>query len=394
MKIRIVRAGRGLFALATAVAVVGLVVAHVASGPAVQAASDDLVATGPGEGGSPHVRTFGPTGTFGGVEFSAAGSSTSGATVAVGDVTGDGAADIVTGTGSGTAAIVQVRSRDGATVLASAPAFPGFQGGVNVATAAIDAAAGNEIIIGAGPGGGPHVRVLKYSGGQLTELTGFYAYSPAFTGGVYVAGVPGAVVTGAGAGGGPHVRVLGVSQAGVVTAQAEWMALGAFTGGVRVAAGDVTGDAANEVIAAAGPGGGPIVRTFNFTGVNTGPDFYAYSQAFRGGVWVATSSAVRNPSDRIITGAGPGGTPHVRILSASGATVTEVAGFLAYVAQFGGGVRVAGFPAAAATGTTTTTAAGGSTTTTAAGGTTTTAAGGPTTTTCLLPAPAPCVDPV
>ena len=73
-----------------------------------------------------------------------------------------------------------------------------------------------EIITGAGPGGGPHVRAFT-SGGGVTEVIGLYAYDPAFGGGVSVAagdetgdGIAD-IITGAGAGGGPHVRVLDVS---------------------------------------------------------------------------------------------------------------------------------------------------------------------------------------
>ena len=112
---------RALFGIATAVAAVALVVAHIATGPGVHAAADDLLATGAGQGGSPHVRTFGPTGAPGGVDFLSAGTTTSGASVAVGDVTGDGVADIVTGSGAGAPATVQVWSRDGKTILSRQP---------------------------------------------------------------------------------------------------------------------------------------------------------------------------------------------------------------------------------------------------------------------------------
>lgn len=378
---RLIFASRTLLAVASAAAAVGLVVAHVAGGPSAFAATDDLVLTGPQRDGSPHVRSFGPAGAGSDVSFMAAGTPTSGASVAVGDVTGDGVADLVTGAGPGTPAIVQIWSRDGKTLVASFDAFPNFQGGVNVATAAIDGGAGNEIIVGAGAGGGPQVRVMKLAGTAVSPLSSFYAYDGAFRGGVYVAAAPGLVVTGAGAGGGPHVKVYGVSTAGAPTTQAEWQAFGGtFPGGARVAVGEVDGDSGLEVVAAAGPGGGPRVTVYNADGVLTGPDFMAYPAGFGGGVWVATAANVRNPGDRIITGAGAGGTPHARIWSVTGTGITEIAGFHAYAAAFAGGVRVAGFPAGS-TGTTTTSGAGGSTTTTAAGATTTTTAGGSTTTT-------------
>jgi hypothetical protein len=70
-----------------------------------------------------------------------------------------------------------------------------------------DAAA--EIITGAGAGGGPHVR--GFTGDGTDAGIGFFAYSSAFTGGVRVAvgNLNGAgtaeIVTAAGPGGGPHV---------------------------------------------------------------------------------------------------------------------------------------------------------------------------------------------
>jgi hypothetical protein len=70
--------------------------------------------------------------------------------------------------------------------------------------------------------------------------------------------------------------------------------------------------------------------------------FYAYAPSFTGGVWVAAGDVNGDGKDEIITGAGPGGGPHVRVwtLGPDGHSFVEVAGFMAYDPHFGGGVAV------------------------------------------------------
>jgi hypothetical protein len=163
----------------------------------------------------------------------------------------------------------------------------------------------------------------------------FFAYTPAFTGGVHVAvgNVDGSnrasLITGAGAGGGPHVRAIKlVTSGGTVigtTDLASFFAYSpAFPGGVFVAGGDLSGDGRAELITGAGPGGGPHVRIFD-TGSAGPPElagFVAYHPGFRGGAFVGVTGS------EVLTGAGPGGGPHVRGFDVTGAP-TPVS-FLAY----------------------------------------------------------------
>ncbi|HVV35893.1 MAG TPA: FG-GAP repeat protein [Acidimicrobiales bacterium] len=329
---------------------VGIAIGLGTSG--AKAASSDVVVTGPGPGAAPNVRTFGADGKSGGVSFDANGSATSGVSVASGDINGDGTADIVTGTGPGVNAQVQVWSHDGNTLIAQANPFPGFQGGISVAAANEDETPQLEVIVAAGPGGGPHVKVLRVSGGQLVEEYSFMAYDPGFRGGVSVAGSGGRIITGAGPGGGPHVRVFHISQ-GQVSVESEWMAYDPhFTGGVHVAAGAVRTPTGVDVVTGAGAGGGPHVKLWTLGGAE-GPGLMAYDPKFSGGVFVAVGQG-----QKLITGAGAGGGPHVKLLTYANNAFSAVAQFMAYDPNFTGGVHVGGFPASTVPPTTTTACTG------------------------------------
>jgi uncharacterized repeat protein (TIGR01451 family) len=314
----------------------------------------DEIITGAGPFGGPHVRVFkvsggAPTELASFYAYDPA--FTGGVSVACGDVTGDGIAEVITGAGEGGGPHVRVFGVDAGTVteLASFYAYdPAFGGGVNVAAADTTGDGVAEIITGAGPFGGPQVRVIEFNGGALTELASFYAYDVAFAGGVFVAGgdVDGdglaEVITGAGPSAGPHVRAFSLA-GGTPTEVASFFAYDpAFAGGVSVAAGDVTGDGVAEIITGAGPGGGPHVRAFSLAagGVTEVASFFAYDPAFTGAVHVAAADLTGDGVAEIITGAGPGGSPHVRAFGVAGG-VAEVASFFAYDPAFGGGVYVA-----------------------------------------------------
>ena len=170
-------------------------------------------AAGRGEGQAAVVSVYDAAGSeldrFPAFEPSFAG----GVRVATADVTGDGVPDVVVGAGYGGGPAVKVFSGADGSLAASFFAFePSFRSGVNIAAADLDGDGVAEIVVGAGDGGGPAVAV--YHGGDFVELSRFFAYEPSFRGGVNVAagdvaGVGPAVVTGAGVGGGPVVRCSG-----------------------------------------------------------------------------------------------------------------------------------------------------------------------------------------
>ncbi len=107
------------------------------------------------------------------------------------------------------------------------------------------------------------------------------AMSP-WSGGSYslVISSPGPVLgswlaSGAGPGGGPHVSLIDVATG--VSVRGFFASTSGFTGGAHVAVGDVNGDGFPDVVTGAGPGGGPHVKVFDgVTGAEI-QSFFAYA---------------------------------------------------------------------------------------------------------------------
>ncbi|QGJ70082.1 Hypothetical protein PBC10988_17710 [Planctomycetales bacterium 10988] len=255
---------------------------------------------------------------------------------------------IATGMDAGSPAMVQVFSMSGSEVMSFYPFTESFTGGVRVATGDINGDGILDIVTAAGPGGGPHVQVFDSQTGELIEggLNNFYAYDPLFTGGVFVAvgdvnddGFDD-IITSADAGGGPHVKVFNGLSGEVFT---EFYAYDPnFLGGVRIAAGDIDNDGKAEIITGAGAGGGPHVRVFEgMTGEQlTGPvtNFYAYAPDILTGIYVASGDVNNDGFADIITSPGAGGGPHIMVFSSLDGSILH--NFYAYDPDFLGGVRV------------------------------------------------------
>jgi hypothetical protein len=259
-----------------------------------------------------------------------------------------------TGSDSGVAAEVKVFEADGSLRFDFQPYSAGFVGGVRVATGDVNGDGVDDIITAAGPNGGPHVRV--FDGTTATELASFFAFAPSFTGGVNVAAgdVNGDgladVIVGSGAGMTATVKAVDATKLGLlqgdgqITDAALLLKLTPYTtfiGGATVAAGDVNGDGKADVITGAGPGGGPHVEAFSGANGQILQSTFAFAMNFTGGTFVASADENADGLADIIVGAG-GGQPQVKVFDGSNVN-TLLQTFLAYGANFAGGVRVSAF---------------------------------------------------
>jgi len=262
--------------------------------------------------------------------------------VAAGDVNGDGAADLIVAAGPGAGPHVKVYDGTSGKLLSSFFAFDSsFTGGVFVAAGDVNGDGKADIIAGAGPGGGPQVKVFNAADGSL--LDSFLAFDPSFKGGVSVAAgdVNGDgkadIIAGAGPGGGPQAKVFNAADLSLLSSFFAFDS--SFTGGVFVAAGDVNGDGLADIITGAGPGGGPHVKVFSGADTSELKSFDAFGSAFGGGVRVAAGDLNGDGKSDLIVSAGPGGGPHVKVFGAVDDAVLK--SFDAFSPSFTGGVFVA-----------------------------------------------------
>ena len=239
---------------------------------------------------------------------------------------------------SGAEASLKISDKDG-KIEADFPVFdPLFRGGANVTGGDIDGDGKDEIIVGPGSGGGPHVRIFSADGKVRGQ---FFAYDSRFRGGVNVAAGDidadgkDEIIVGAGPGGGPHVRIF--SADGKVRGQ--FFAYDSrFRGGVRVAAGNVYNSArkfGDQIITAPGSGLIAEIKIFdNKAGLLS--RFNAFNSYFRGGISVSAGDLDADGRSEIIAGAGPGGAPHIRSFDSDG---NLFGSYYALAADFNKGVN-------------------------------------------------------
>ncbi len=210
-----------------------------------------------------------------------------------------------------------------------------FEGGAQINISDLDQDGNFETIV-------TNSNSVKIYNSQNNLIQTFYPYGKNYNSGINISigniqdNKNLEIVTGTQKGGGPHIRIFNYQGKLIHTG---WMAYNPnFRGGVQVALGDLNGNGYKEIVTGAGFGGGPHVRIFRSDGHLFDPGFFPYNQNFRGGVNVACADLNNDGKDEIITGAGPTGGPHIRIYDKIGHLVDP--GFFSFDPSSRNGAKV------------------------------------------------------
>ncbi|HEY8407541.1 MAG TPA: VCBS repeat-containing protein [Gaiellaceae bacterium] len=243
----------------------------------------------------------------------------SGAQVATADVNGDGRADVVVDATS--ASGTQVKAFDVASGRELTSFFvlePGIVPAASLAAGDLDGDGKAEIVLGGGPtetapappANGPDQRVVVYRA-DGTRVGGFSAYDGLFQGGVRVAlgDVNGdgtaEVATAPGPGMPPEIGVFSQDWANDRdrgTRLAHFLAYEPeFRGGVSVAIGHVVDGGAAQIVAAPGPGRPADIRVFDANGALQS-SFRAFEDSYTGGVSVAAGDLDADGTAEVVVG--------------------------------------------------------------------------------------------
>lgn len=229
-----------------------------------------LVAMAGGPGAGPRVQVFNENRTLRFDFFAFEESFFGGVNLAMGDINADSIPDIVVAADVGGGPRIRVFDGKTGGLLRDFFAFEeSFRGGARVAVADIDGDGFGDLIVGAGFGGGP--RVTVFSGFDNSIITDFFAFEDTIRNGVYVAagdingdGVAD-IIIGAGPDGGPRVVAFDGFE---LINNRNFVFLANFFAyddsqrtGVRVAAKDVDGDGA-AIVTGPGPDNNPLVRIY------------------------------------------------------------------------------------------------------------------------------------
>jgi hypothetical protein len=245
-----------------------------------------------------------------------------GVVLAAGDVDGDGKEEIVVGPMTNSSPLVRIFTQTGRLKKQFLAFDQQYRGGLSLAVCDTNNDGRDEIVVGAGSGKAPQVRLFRSNGHLIRQ---FFAFPASDRTGVTVAcgDVQGSgrpeILTVPAAESAPTIRVF--SSTGTLS-----RSFSAYPSTMRLqlqlATGNVQGDGYDEVVVVPNRGGGPQVRVLSGQG-KVKQSFLAYPATFRGGVSLSVADVNINGTAEIIAGAGPGAGPQLRVFTRRGRVLRQ-----------------------------------------------------------------------
>lgn len=278
-----------------------------------------------------------------------------GTSIAAGNLVGDSRAEVVAAAPTSSGAHVKIIDvTTGATRASFFPYGTQAVSSLEVALGDVDGDGALDIVLSAVTSGGTQVKAVDTSGSQLAD---FYVLDPAIVPGASIAAGDldgdgkAEIVLGGGPTTAPWPPVANGPDQRVAVYEPDGTPVGGFSaypglfqGGVRVALADLNQDRRPELVTAPGKGMQAEIGVFTqqwVNGRNRGTrlrHFLAFESSFIGGASVATGDVNGDGEAEIVAAAGPGRAPEVRVFDASG---RQLLSFLAFGSDYTGGLSVA-----------------------------------------------------
>lgn len=239
------------------------------------------------------------------------------------DVNNDGVSEIVSGAVAGDQPFVRVIDFQGKIISSFLAYDINFRGGVNVSAGDVDSDGKVEIVVAPESKSDPTIKIFNQNGQLERE---FLAFNKDFKNGINIAvgDVDGDkkddIVAGPKSGLLPKIKIF--DEKGNL--KNSFIAFSASVlSGANVAISDLNNDGKKDILAGAGAGSRSYVNGYDYNGKKLF-GFEAYNSKFLGGVKVAARDWDGNGKIDIITAAGKGGGPHVKMFNTDGTMISQI----------------------------------------------------------------------
>ena len=211
--------------------------------------------------------------------------------ISAGDIQGDGKADVVVGVAGYGASHVKAFGTDVVTPVVSFIAYPGYYGGVTVGCGDVTGDGKAEIVTGTMGGTTPHVVVFAVNSGIASSIYSFYAFDQTYAGSVNVAvadlngDAKSEIICGSGPRSASTVVVFKMLPDGRPEVVRSFFPFGGvYLGGVAVGSGDWDNNGQTDVVVGAQSGPMPTVQVYNGATWGLIDELFAFGGTLQGGV--------------------------------------------------------------------------------------------------------------